>query len=156
MLTRLLWNWGVPFILSDGLGAGLWGLATMSSPTCTSFPFALLCSPDPILSHLCLIGTRTIELFLWLLVWNESVQGQTCGAGKGEEWESGSQQHGATDQPWCLCQGRTSFCQQEIETSLVLWMGDNHRSVKYTNWQEVALDSFYLNVLFVCKYWCMN
>lgn len=34
--------------------------------------------------------------------------------------------------------------------------GDDHRSVKCTNWQKVALDWFYLNVLFVCKYWCMN
>lgn len=66
------------------LGYGGW--LPCSHPHVPAAPFAPHC-------HLCSICVRATELFLWLLVWNESGQGQTCcGAGKGEEWESGSQQ----------------------------------------------------------------
>lgn len=105
------------------LGYGGW--LACSHPHVPASPFAPLWSPDPALSHLCLICKRTIELFLWLLVWNESVQGQTLRSRKGRGvgiWQpaAGWDCHGATEQPWWLHQGHTSGCQQETETSLVL------------------------------------
>lgn len=152
-IEELPLSWMMDWELDSGAGCHL--LSHMCQ-----LPLAPLCSPDPSLTHPCLIPTRAIELFLLLLVWNESVQGQMLwsreGGGVGI-WQpaAGWDCHGATDQAWWLCQGHTSFCQQETETSLC-YTGCWPQSVKCSNWQEVALDLFYLNLLFVCKYWWMN
>lgn len=79
-----------------------------------------------------------------------------CGAGKGDEWESGRQQLAEIamepqTNPGDFAKVTQASVSRKLKPLCVI-QGADHRSVKCSNWQEVALDLFYLNLLFVCKY----